>query len=96
MFLTTSPPFITNPTFSSTLDVGERVARDGDQVGELAGLDRADPVLPAEQLGGVGGRGLDRLHRRHALLHHVGELLRVVAVREDAAVGAERHAGARP
>ena len=35
--------------------------RDGDEVGALAGLDRADLACQAEQVGGVHGRGLDRL-----------------------------------
>jgi hypothetical protein len=36
-------------------DIAEGVAGYCDQVGELAGLDRANPVGHAEQLGGVGG-----------------------------------------
>ena len=39
----------------------------------------------AEQIGGVGGGGLDGLHRRHAVLHHERKLPRVDAVRADAA-----------
>src|SRR2546425_1127485 len=35
--------------------VGEAVAVGGDDVGEVAGLDRADAVLPAQHLGGEDG-----------------------------------------
>lgn len=37
-----------------------------------------------------GGR-LNRLHRRHAVLNHVRELLGVVAMRIDTRIAAERH-----
>ena len=47
-------------------EVGQRIAGHRDEVGELAGGDGADPILPAEQLGADASRGLDRLHRRHA------------------------------
>ncbi len=43
-FLTTSPPFITKPTFSSSANVGRADLRHRDHVGVLAGLDRADSV----------------------------------------------------
>ena len=53
-------------TCSSGADVVERVAGYGDQVGELAGLDRANPVGHAEQFGGVGGGRAEDLGWGHA------------------------------
>ena len=41
------------------LDVLERVAVDGDDVGPFAGFDRADVVGPAHEVGGVEGAGLN-------------------------------------
>src|SRR3954452_8868782 len=41
-------------------DVAQRIAADGDDVGELAGLDRPDPVGPAHDLGGRARRRHDR------------------------------------
>ena len=48
----------------------------------------ADPVLPAEQLGGDHGGRADGRHRGHPVADHVGQLPGVPAVRVDAAVGA--------
>ena len=55
----------------------------------------ADPVLPAEQLGGDHGGRAERRHRGHPVADHVGQLPGVPAVRVDAAVGAvgDPHAG---
>src|SRR5258706_12593581 len=77
-------------------DVAHRVARHGDDVGELSGLDGAQAIGQAHHGGAVQGGGADRLQRRHAAFHHVLEFLRVVAVRGPALVGAERdlHASA--
>ena len=86
-----SPPFITKSTCSQHGHVLQRIALHRHQVGVQARLDRADAVAPAEQVGGVPGGGLDRLHRRHAPLHHVGELLAVPAVRIHAGIGGEGH-----
>src|SRR5688572_26623333 len=77
------------------MDVVERVARDGDDVGELAGLDAAEPVVDLELARRDDRRLLYRLHRRHARLDHVAEFLAVVAVRAYAAVRAEHDPDAR-
>src|SRR2546426_10629993 len=76
-------------------DVLERVALDRDDVGELAGLEGSDPVVPAQRLRGDAGPGLDRLHRRHAGVQQGGELVRVQLGREAAEVRADAdlHAG---
>ena len=64
-------PFITNTGFSITLDVLDRIAGDGDDVGELADGEGAELLVPAEQFGGAERAGGDRLHRREpAPLHH--------------------------
>jgi hypothetical protein len=59
------------------------------KIGELAGLERAEPILHAEKLGCHGRRGADRVHRRHAAFYHELELARVVAVWPDTTIGAE-------
>src|SRR5437870_5833545 len=61
-------------------DVGERVAVDGDDVGELAGLEAAERAVEIHHPGGRKGGGVDRLAGRQAgLVHHHLELLHVVA-----------------
>src|SRR5262249_2302966 len=60
-----------------------------DDVGPGAGFERADFALPAEQVGGVDGGGLNRLKRREAESHHDGEFVRVHTVRIDGGIGAE-------
>ena len=69
-------------------DVGERVAVDHHEVGELALLDRAELVLPAQALGGPAGRGLQRLHRRHPGPHEAFEFDGIGRVAVAAGVGA--------
>ncbi len=71
-------------------NVGDRVARHRDDVGELALLHRAEIAVVMQELRGVDRRRLDREHRRHAGLDHQFELVRILAVRIDAGVGAER------
>src|SRR5438046_634055 len=56
-------------------DVLQRVARDGDDVGQFARLDRSDLVPHVEQLRGVACGGLDGLHRGHAEASLVFEFL---------------------
>src|SRR3954468_15309158 len=72
-------------------DVGQRVAGDGDDVGELLGLEGADAVGHVEEVGCGAGGGLDGLHGGHAELRLVSELLRLVdgLPGEAADVGAE-------
>ena len=72
-------------------NVLERVGADGDQVGEVAGGERADVGGAADEVGGGDGRGLDGLGGGHAVEDHIVELLGVVAVGVDAGVGAEGH-----
>src|SRR3984885_15503376 len=72
------------------LDVFERVAFDGDDVGPFAGLDGAYAVGPAHEVGGVDGAGLDGGERGHAELVDVDvDLVGVEAVRVHGCVGAE-------
>ena len=77
------------------LDVVEGIARDRDDVGEIAGLEVADFVLPAEEFGAVQQPGLKRLERLHAVLHHKHVLASLCPVRERANIGAdgERNSG---
>src|ERR1019366_7210547 len=69
--------------------VGEGIAIDSDDVGGLAGCDRADQFAAVEQFGGADRRGLDRIGIGHAGLDHIAELAGVPAVRTDAHIGAE-------
>src|SRR5204863_10035927 len=72
-------------------DVGERVAGDGDEVGEFFRLDRADFVFEAEGGGGDARGGADGLHGRESVAHEVAALfgLQVRVPLECAGVGAE-------
>ena len=75
--------------FRHELDVGQRVAGHGDEVGELARLDGAEVLLNPEELRPLECGGLDGLHGGHAGLDHIAEFLRVLAVWRHALVGAE-------
>ena len=72
-------------------------SRDRHQIGGVARRDLPEGIAEAEQLGGAGRRGADRLERRHAVLDHQSELgqERAVEVERRAGVGArgDRHAG---
>src|SRR5690348_107468 len=71
-------------------NVVQRIARHRDDIGVFSRRDAAEVILMLQQRRGVRGSGLDHIHRRHPRLHHVHELLGVLAVRIDAGVGAER------
>ena len=75
----------------STRDVGERVAGDDDEVGELARRDRAELGLLAEAFGGPAGRRLQRLHRGHPGLDQAFELAGIGRVAVPAGIGAGHH-----
>jgi hypothetical protein len=67
----------------------------GNHVREIASLNAADPVVPAEQFSRMQGGGPDRLQRALTAADVIGELPRVESVRVDAAISAERNAHAR-
>src|SRR5688572_23459890 len=69
-----------------------RVARDDDQVGDLALLDGAESVVDAEELGRASGRRLERRSRRHPARDHQLELAEVATVGRDPRVSAHRDA----
>ncbi len=69
-------------------NIGERVAVDDDEIGELAGADRAEPVLPAQAFGGPSGRGLQGLHRRHPGFDEAFEFAGIFRVTVAAGIGA--------
>ena len=73
--------------------VGERVAVDGDQVGELARLDRPEPVAEPERACSGGRGGDERLRRGQAVMDEPLELERAVV--EGVPVEAERDGDAR-
>ena len=79
--------------------VGDRVAVDQQQVGQIAFLDHAELVAHAHDLAAVFGRGQDRLHRREAEHFDEGlEVLGVGALRRpgEAVVAADADADAAP
>jgi hypothetical protein len=47
-----------------SMNIRQRIARNGDDVGKLADLQRTDFLFPAEQRSGVHGTGHDRFHGR--------------------------------
>src|SRR6266704_1084807 len=55
-------------------NVFQRVAGNGDDIGELPFLDRADSVLPSHHLRCDRSCGLDGLCRGHTILDQIGEL----------------------
>src|SRR5258707_5331582 len=71
--------------------VFERIAVDGDDVGEISAFNCSG--FHADQIGCVDGGGLDGVDRLHAPLDHFAELFGVVAVRIDAGVAAESDFG---
>src|SRR5271163_4486430 len=68
-------------------DVGERIAVDDDEVGELALLDRAKFGFAAAAFGGPCGASLDRLHRRHAGLDEALQLAGIGGMTVTAGIG---------
>ena len=61
------------------VDAGQRVALDRDEVGQVARCDAAEAILEAQHRGRHGGRGGERLLRRHPGLDEPAELARVLA-----------------
>ena len=67
-------------------DVLEWVAGDGDDVRVVAGLQRADLILPAQQFCAVQRSGLERGQRRHTEFHHQHKFTGLRAMRKRADV----------
>jgi hypothetical protein len=66
------------------VDVGERVDAREDQVGQLAGLHRADVLVEAHGPRADHRPGVDRPQRAHADVDQVPELGEVATLRDDA------------
>jgi len=62
------------------LDIGERIAIDRDDIGDIAGCDRAQTFVQAWHLGRQHGCRLQRLFVGHAQLHEPAQLLHVQSV----------------
>ncbi len=77
--------------FLENVNVVERIAGDGDDIGEIAGLECAYLILPAEQFCAVEKVRLQRGERRHSVFHHEIEFASLRAVREWADIGANSH-----
>src|SRR5262249_15832411 len=71
----------------------ERVGADGDQVGALAGRERADLAVEAERARAADGAELERVARRHLGLAQRPGVLGVARKLEHRAVGRCRRAG---
>ena len=74
-------------------DVLKRVAVYGNDVRPLAGLEGSDLVRPAQQIGVVDGRGLNRLQGAHANADVDRQLMCVQAVRVNGGVGTQAEMG---
>src|SRR4030095_13453625 len=77
-------------------DVGERISLYGHDVRRIAGRERAELFLLAQERGAVHGRGSERLRRGHARFDEPLELARVLAAHREERVGAHRHLHLRP
>src|ERR1700687_6141710 len=75
-------------------NIFKRILFHRDDIGEFSLFDGADTILPAEQVSGLDGSGLNRFERSKTILHVNGELLAVVAVRNHGRVGAKGDAHA--
>src|ERR1051326_7495528 len=76
-------------------DVPQRIGAEQYEIRDLAGRDDAERVPEAEEVRGIGGRGLQRCERRETRLHEELELIVERGARHDAAraeVGAGEHA----
>src|ERR1700685_1609433 len=71
-------------------DVVERIAGDGDDVGEFTGFERSYLSLQPQEIGGRRGSRAERVSGSHAVGGHQDELERVVPMRINGGVGAER------
>src|SRR5271156_2652253 len=75
-------------------DVLERTAGDCDDVCLIAGLERADFILPTQQFCAVQRAGLNRGERRHSIFHHQDKFAgwRAVRKRTDVRAHGDRDA----
>jgi hypothetical protein len=72
-------------------DVVDWIARYGDDVGMVAGLEGAEFVFPIKQPRAVEQIGLQHVERLHSVLHHKLELARLGAVGKGPNIRAHRH-----
>src|ERR1700733_14840405 len=79
------------PDVLQRADIRQRIAGNGDDVRRLAGGDGPEQLGMADEIRGIHGGRLNGLHRRHAVLHHEGELPGIDSVGANAGVGAEGH-----
>src|ERR1700722_3524973 len=72
-------------------DIIDRIARNRNDIGDLARHNGAQFLVVPQQLRRAYGCRLNGEHRRHARRHHQFEFMRVLAVRIDRGIGAERN-----
>ena len=73
-------------------DVGQRIARDGDQIRVFALVDGPDLILPSQRFGVNHGSALKRPHgRQAAVLHQHFEVERLRSMRVGRTVGSAAH-----
>src|ERR1700704_2337593 len=76
-------------------NVGYRIARDSNHVGELASIKRADAILPSHEGRSPHGCRANCLRRSHPELHHVGEFFRLTSMQKWASTRAKRNLHSR-
>ena len=74
--------------------IQQGIAVHGDDIGEIARLNRAGFAVEAHKNGCFQCGRPDRFQRFHAPLRHGRELFRIVSVRINAGVGSKRHSSA--
>src|SRR5580700_6304097 len=77
--------------FLQDADIGERIARNSNDICEIARFEGADLILPAEEFCAVEEVGLESSERGHAVFNHQDKFAGLCAVREWADVGADGH-----
>src|SRR5215469_7965 len=76
-------------------DVLKRVAGDGNHIGEITRLERADLAIPTEEFSAIDQVRLQRGERRHSVFHHENKFPRLGSMGKWTDVGAEGHGHAR-
>src|SRR5580700_528301 len=54
-------------------NIGDRISRNGDEIGKFPGLNRAHAVLPAQHFCGAGGHRANDIERRHSGVMQIGK-----------------------
>ena len=77
--------------FLQDADIGERIARNSNDICQIAGFEGADLILPAEEFCAVEEVGLESGERGHAVFNHQVKFAGLGAVGKGTDVGADGH-----